>query len=96
MFARSCEIEVHEPGCQKKQTKSNDQKHPATRYYLINKPRSLDMKNYLVTGGLSSVTKPCNNYIYLQDIYTVQHAIFLRYICTRISCKNDTDSVSLH
>ena len=34
---------------------------PVTRYYLINKPRSLDMKNYLVTGGISSVTKPSNN-----------------------------------
>ena len=49
--------------CPKKQKKSNDQGHPATRYYLINKPRSLDMKNYLVTGGLSSVTKPFNKVV---------------------------------
>ena len=37
---------------------------PLDIYYLINKPRSLDMKNYLVTGGLSSVTKPFNNVVY--------------------------------
>ena len=44
-----------------KQKKSNDQRPPVIRYYLINKPRSLNMKNYLVTGGFSSVTKSDNN-----------------------------------
>ena len=47
-----------------KHKKSQDQRPQVTRYYLINKPRSLDMKNYLVTGGLSSVHQPSNNFNY--------------------------------
>ena len=31
---------------------------------MIKELRSLDMKYYLVTGGLSSVTKPSNNIKY--------------------------------
>ena len=38
--------------CQKK---SNDQRAPVTRCYRIKEPRSLDMRYYLVTGGLSSL-----------------------------------------
>ena len=63
--------------CQKKQKKSNDQRAPVTRYYLS---QSLDMKYYLVTGGLSSVTKPCNNYHYLvteQMLYQTKHSDLL-------------------
>ena len=50
--------------CQKKQKKSNDQKSAVIRYYLVKELRSLYMKYYLVTRGLSSFAKPYNNYHY--------------------------------
>ena len=50
---------------QKKQNKSNDQRAPVNRYYLIKDPRSLDIKYYLVTGGLSSIARLYNNGKYM-------------------------------
>ena len=56
-------------GVRKKQMKSNDQRAPVNRYYLIKDPRSLDMKYYLVTGGLPSIAKLYNNIIYNPKLF---------------------------
>ena len=48
-------------GCQRKQKKSIDQRAPQIGYEGIKSLRSLDMRNYLVTGGLSSLVESCNN-----------------------------------
>ena len=51
----------HRVKCQKKkQKKLNVERALVTGYYLIKDPQSLGMKYYLVTGGLSSVYKPCS------------------------------------
>ena len=61
-FAHSSEIKVDARGSvvgevSEKQKKSNDQRAPITRNYLIKDPRSLGMKYYLVTGEPSSIAK---------------------------------------
>ena len=40
-----------------------DQRAPKIGYEGIKSLRSLDMKNYLVTGGLLSLVESYNNYI---------------------------------
>ena len=45
----------------RKQKKSIDQRAPQIGYEGIKSFQSLDMKNYLVTGGLLSLVKSCNN-----------------------------------
>ena len=47
--------------CQRKQKKSIDQRAPQIWYEGTKSLRSLDMKNYLVTGGLSSLVESSNN-----------------------------------
>ena len=76
-FARSCEIKVAARGSvagevSEKQKKSNDQRAPVTRYYLIKDPQSLDMKYYLVTGGLLSVAK-----LYKLYEFFVTHPVYM-------------------
>ena len=56
-----------------KQKKFSDQRAPVTRYYLIKGPRSLDMKYYLVTGGLSSIAKQYTIIIRRRDHLETSH-----------------------
>ena len=48
--------------CQRKQMKSIDQIALQIGYEGIKSLRPLIMKNYLVTGGLSSLVESCNNF----------------------------------
>ena len=59
----------HGDGCQRKQNKSVDQRAPQIGYEGIKSLWSLDMKNYLVTGGLLSLIESNNNVYYLLTNY---------------------------
>ena len=68
-FARTYEIKVDARGSMagkvpEKTKEIYDQRAPVNRYYLIKCPRSLDMKYYVVTGGLSSIAKLYNKFSY--------------------------------
>ena len=57
VFARSCKIKIDARGSMagemsEKRKKSNDQRAPVSKYYLIKEPWSLDTKYYVVTRGL--------------------------------------------